>query len=172
MNQYHSSAQLIQKDNLGRPPHKRYFDRIRNSIKICSALIQDMFNPSQRNFARYCNCRDLCKFSLWSVKYILNQGTANFGQISSSIKISSVGRPPGLKWKLSLVGSETHMIYGHECQNPKVSEILIKIQNFALEKCIWNIIWEKAVILSRESYYAAGVFQLCLCFQNAIYPTA
>ena len=58
-----------------------------------------MLNWSQRNFAhvtsRQCNCRDVCKISLWSVKYILNQSTANFGQISNSIEISLVGQAPG-----------------------------------------------------------------------------
>ena len=32
------------------------------------------------------HCRDVCKISLWSVEYILNQGTPNLGQISNSIE--------------------------------------------------------------------------------------
>ena len=44
---------------------------------------------------RQSHCRDMCKVSLWSVEYILNQSTANFGRISNSIEISLVGRAPG-----------------------------------------------------------------------------
>ena len=40
------------------------------------------------------HCHDMCKISLWSVEYILNQGTANFGRISNSIEISFVGWAP------------------------------------------------------------------------------
>ena len=35
-----------------------------------------------------------CDISLWSVEYILNQSTANFGQILNLIEISLVGRVP------------------------------------------------------------------------------
>ena len=37
--------------------------------------------------SRLLHCLDMCKISLWSVKYILNQSTAYFGWISNSIKI-------------------------------------------------------------------------------------
>ena len=46
--------------------------------------------------SRQCNCRDVCKISLWSVEYILNQSTANFGRISNWIEISLVGWAPAL----------------------------------------------------------------------------
>ena len=39
----------------------------------------------------YCESRDKCKISLWSVEYILNQSTGKFGRISNSIEISWVG---------------------------------------------------------------------------------
>ena len=45
--------------------------------------------------SRQCNCRDVCKISLWSVTYILNWSTQNIGRISNSIEISLVGRAPG-----------------------------------------------------------------------------
>ena len=38
----------------------------------------------------------MCKLSLWSVKYVLIESTANFGRIPNSIEISSVGRTPDL----------------------------------------------------------------------------
>ena len=41
------------------------------------------------------HCHDVCKILLWSVEYILNQSTANFGQISNLIEIVLVGRAPG-----------------------------------------------------------------------------
>ena len=40
------------------------------------------------------HCRDVCKILLWSVEYILNQITTNFGRISNLIEISFVGRAP------------------------------------------------------------------------------
>ena len=44
--------------------------------------------------SRQLHCRDTHKISLWSVEYILNQSTANFGWISNSIEISFVGQAP------------------------------------------------------------------------------
>ena len=44
---------------------------------------------------RQCNCRDVCKILLWSVKRILNKSAPNFDRISNSIEISLVGRAPG-----------------------------------------------------------------------------
>ena len=38
------------------------------------------------------HCPDMCKISLWSIEYNLNQSTAKFGRISIMIKISLVGR--------------------------------------------------------------------------------
>ena len=38
----------------------------------------------------------MCKISLWSVEYISNQSTVNFGRISNSIEILLVGRVPGV----------------------------------------------------------------------------
>ena len=40
-------------------------------------------------------CRNVCKILLWSVEYILNQSSSNFGLISNSTKISLVRRGPG-----------------------------------------------------------------------------
>ena len=45
---------------------------------------------------RQCNCRDVRKIPLWSVRHILIQSATNFGRISNSIEISLVGRAPGL----------------------------------------------------------------------------
>ena len=53
--------------------------------------------------SRQCNCRDVCKISLWSVECILNQSPANFGRISTSIEISLVGQAPGLITGISCV---------------------------------------------------------------------
>ena len=39
---------------------------------------------------------NLSKMLLWSVKYILNQRTSNFGLISNLTEISLVGQAPGL----------------------------------------------------------------------------
>ena len=36
----------------------------------------------------------MCKISLWSVEYILNQSTTNFGWVSNSIEISLLGLAP------------------------------------------------------------------------------
>ena len=41
------------------------------------------------------DCRDVCKILLWSVEYILNQSTANYGRIFNSMEISLVGQAPG-----------------------------------------------------------------------------
>ena len=58
--------------------------------------------------------RDLCRISLWSVEYILNQSTTNFGRISYSIEIPSVGRSPGL----------SHHSHDHDRWRNTDSEIL------------------------------------------------
>ena len=50
-----------------------------------------------------CNCRDLCKISLWSVKHILNYSIPNFYQISNLIEISLVGQAPGLCLNIKMV---------------------------------------------------------------------
>ena len=42
--------------------------------------------------SRQCNCRDMCKISLWSVEYILNYGTPNFDRILNSIETPLVGQ--------------------------------------------------------------------------------
>ena len=44
--------------------------------------------------SRQLHCHDVCKISLWSAENILNQGNANFGQISNSIEMLLVGRAP------------------------------------------------------------------------------
>ena len=46
------------------PVPLRYFDRIRNSTKICSALVENVLYRPQR--------RDVSKMALWSVEYIQN----------------------------------------------------------------------------------------------------
>ena len=45
--------------------------------------------------SRQCNCRDVCKISLRSVKHNLNLSIPNFDRISNSIEISLVGWAPG-----------------------------------------------------------------------------
>ena len=45
---------------------------------MCSTDHNKILHTSQQ-----CNCRDWRKISLWSVKYILNQSTSNFGRISN-----------------------------------------------------------------------------------------
>ena len=42
--------------------------------------------------SRQLHCRDVCTISLWSVEYILNQSTTNFGRILNLIEILLVGR--------------------------------------------------------------------------------
>ena len=43
------------------------------------------------------HCRDVSTILLWSVVYIFNQSTTNFGRISNSIEMPLVGRAPGNK---------------------------------------------------------------------------
>ena len=45
--------------------------------------------------SRHCNCRDMCKILLWSVKHISNQSAPNFDWISNLIEISLMRRAPG-----------------------------------------------------------------------------
>ena len=58
-------------------------------FKICSNNHNEISHTS-----RQCNCRDVCKILMWSVKHILNKSTRNFGRISNSIEISLVGQAP------------------------------------------------------------------------------
>ena len=60
-------------------------------FKIGSIDHNEILHTSQQ-----CNCRDVCKISLWSLEYILNQITAKFCRISNSIEIPFVGWAPGL----------------------------------------------------------------------------
>ena len=48
-------------------------------FKICSTNHNEILHTSQQY-----NCHDVCKILLWSVVYILNQSTANFGRITVS----------------------------------------------------------------------------------------
>ena len=59
-------------------------------FKICSSDHNEILHTS-----RQCNCRDVCKISLWSVESIFYQSMANFGRILNSIEILLVGRAPG-----------------------------------------------------------------------------
>ena len=45
--------------------------------------------------SRQCNCRDVCKISLWSAEYVMNKTITKFHWISNSIETSLVGRAPG-----------------------------------------------------------------------------
>ena len=56
------------------------------SFKKCSTDHKEILHTS-----RQLHCRVVCKISLWSVGCILNQSIANFGRISDSIEIWSVG---------------------------------------------------------------------------------
>ena len=51
--------------------------------------------------SRQLHCCDMCKISLWLDGHILNQSTANCGQILNLIEIPLVGRAPG-QFTLSL----------------------------------------------------------------------
>ena len=55
-------------------------------FKLCLTDRNEILHTS-----RQLHCRDVYKFLLWSVVYILNQSTANFGRISNSIEMSLVG---------------------------------------------------------------------------------
>ena len=92
--------------NSGRVPRARHTDGISVEFyvrskfgvrwfKICLADHNEILHTS-----RQCNCRDVCKISLWSIEYISNQSTTNVGRTSNSIKISLAGRAPS-----SLAGS-------------------------------------------------------------------
>ena len=48
------------------------------------------------HMSRQCNCRDVCKISLWSVEHISNKSTPNFYWFSNSIEILFVGWGPAL----------------------------------------------------------------------------
>ena len=68
-----------------------------NWIKIWSAVVWNMVNQSQRNFAHFMTVTLSCheQVSLWLVQYILKQSTSNFYLISNSIEILLVGWGPG-----------------------------------------------------------------------------
>ena len=59
----------------------------------------------------------MCKISLWSVRYILNQSTAYFGPISNSIEISIMGWTHGLYifFKKMLVSAPKFLWKLHFC---------------------------------------------------------
>ena len=67
-------------------------------FKTCSTDHKEIPHTSRQLY-----CRDVCKISLWSAEYILNQSTANFGPISNSIEISLVGRAPGVGFTKPLI---------------------------------------------------------------------
>ena len=49
---------------------------------MCSADHNNILHMSRQR-----NCRDVRKISIWSVKYIINQSTPNFGRISIEISL-------------------------------------------------------------------------------------
>ena len=59
---------------------------------ICSTERNEILHTSRQLY-----CRDVCKISLWSAKYVLIESAANFGLISNSIEISLVGRAPSTR---------------------------------------------------------------------------
>ena len=77
--------------------------------------------------SRHLHCRDVCKISLWLVELILNQSTANFGRISNSIEISSVGRAPG-----PLLFNMFIRIYFSQCQ------WMLMITASLIQVVVWN----------------------------------
>ena len=48
------------------------------------------------HMSRQCNCRDVCKISLWSAEYIMNKTITKFNWISNSFETLLVGRAPCL----------------------------------------------------------------------------
>ena len=71
------------------------------------AMLLFIIDSADRNEILYtsqCNCRDVCKISLWSVEHILNRSTPNFDRISNSIEIPFVGRAPDDRWFSPNVG--------------------------------------------------------------------
>ena len=58
----------------------------------CSSLKYSQPVTKFLHTSRQLHCREVCKISLWSVEYISNKSTANFGGISISIEIKLVGR--------------------------------------------------------------------------------
>ena len=82
---------------------------IRNSTRICSALVSNMLNRSQRNLlctcSRQCNGREVCIISLWSAEFVMNKSTTNFllnfefdRNIVSGTGAWNVFESPVLKW--------------------------------------------------------------------------
>ena len=69
-----------------------------NSNKICSARVKMCTTDHNKivHTSRQCNCRDVCKISLYLFS-IFETSIPNFDRISNSIKIALVGRAPGPK---------------------------------------------------------------------------
>ena len=72
----------------GNGPWLQYFYRIRNWIKIWTALVQDMRSQSQRKLA---HVRTMYQISLRSAEHVINKSITNFYWISYSIEISLIG---------------------------------------------------------------------------------
>ena len=75
-----------------------------NSVKLCNALVHNIFSWSQRKF---CTCHDIdtvvtcAKFCCDQLSTFLNQSIPNFDWISNLIKISLVGWMPDQDQTLS-----------------------------------------------------------------------
>ena len=80
---------------------------IESEIRPKFAMLWFKMHPTDHNeilhTTRQCNCRDVCKISLWSVELFLNDSTPNFGRISNSIKIPLVGQGPHWFWYKTVV---------------------------------------------------------------------
>ena len=107
---------------------------------------------------RQLHCRDVCRISLWSVVYVLNQSPANFGRISNLIKISLAKNSQldivqMMAWCLSGTKSisESMLVY---CRLEPCEQISVKFEskcdNFYRRKLIWiSCFYKVAAILFR-----------------------
>ena len=91
-----------------------------------------------------CTCQNsytvvTCKILLWSVEYILNQNTSNFGLIPNSIEISLVGRRQ--MWVTSSCHSDQD---GWKMQSPLIPWQFSNVRTGELEcwteRMCWNIL--------------------------------
>ena len=68
------------------------------------------------HMSRQCNCRDVCKISLWSAEYIMNKTITKFHWISNSFETLLVGRAPCLTREDKLISFQTELISLHQCR--------------------------------------------------------
>ena len=134
---------------------------IRSNFAVLWSIIYSTDHNEILHTSRQCYCRDVCKMSLWSAKYVMNKSIAKCHWISNLIEIQLVGQAPVLNISLRNPIAHWATLPMRSCYDmtPKITMNMKKCAKF-LEFLGLEILLPHAISCS-TSNQATKLLKLC-----------